>query len=128
MLHLNKQSASSEYVPNNLPAITATTDPADQSQWEKRATILAGQNELARSRPETPAPSEAMSQMSLGSGSQGRKRSPSSSQAIDEDIQEAIRLHEEGSFEQSTRIFGRLADPQGANNPLSQVLYGLALR
>ena len=25
-------------------------------------------------------------------------------------------------------IFKRLADPNGANNPLSQVLYGLALR
>lgn len=25
-------------------------------------------------------------------------------------------------------MFGQLADPNGANNPLSQVLYGLALR
>lgn len=25
-------------------------------------------------------------------------------------------------------MFGHLADPNGANNPLSQVLYGLALR
>lgn len=25
-------------------------------------------------------------------------------------------------------MFGRLADPRGANNALSQVLYGLALR
>jgi hypothetical protein len=49
-------------------------------------------------------------------------------QAIDSDIQEAIRLHEEGSLDESTRMFGRLADPDGANNPLSQVLYGLALR
>lgn len=31
-------------------------------------------------------------------------------------------------LEQSTAMFGRLADPKGANNPLSQVLYGLALR
>lgn len=51
-----------------------------------------------------------------------------SSKAIDEDIQEAIRLHEIGELEQSTALFGRLADPKGANNPLSQVLYGLALR
>jgi hypothetical protein len=51
-----------------------------------------------------------------------------SSKAIDEDIQEAIRLHEAGDLEQSTKLFGRLADPEGANNPLSQVLYGLALR
>ncbi|KAI1775269.1 HCP-like protein [Hypoxylon cercidicola] len=51
-----------------------------------------------------------------------------STKAIDEQIQEAIRLHEDGQLDQSTRLFGRLADPQGANNPLSQVLYGLALR
>lgn len=31
-------------------------------------------------------------------------------------------------LEQSTALFGKLADPNGANNPLSQVLYGLALR
>ncbi|KAK7754075.1 hypothetical protein SLS62_003921 [Diatrype stigma] len=51
-----------------------------------------------------------------------------SSQTIDQNIQEAIRLHEEGELEHSTALFGHLADPQGANNPLSQVLYGLALR
>ena len=28
----------------------------------------------------------------------------------------------------STKMFGRLADPNGENNALSQVLYGLALR
>lgn len=31
-------------------------------------------------------------------------------------------------LEASTRMFGQLADPNGANNALSQVLYGLALR
>ncbi|KAJ5463338.1 hypothetical protein N7475_008282 [Penicillium sp. IBT 31633x] len=31
-------------------------------------------------------------------------------------------------LERSTHMFGQLADPDGANNPLSQVLYGLALR
>lgn len=31
-------------------------------------------------------------------------------------------------LETSTRMFGRLADPNGADNALSQVLYGLALR
>lgn len=46
----------------------------------------------------------------------------------DDNIQEAIRLHEEGSLEEATRMFGRLADPGGENNALSQVLYGLALR
>jgi hypothetical protein len=37
-------------------------------------------------------------------------------------------LHEAGEYECSTAMFGRLADPKGPNNPLSQVLYGLALR
>ena len=31
-------------------------------------------------------------------------------------------------LQRSTAMFGRLADPKGANNALSQVLYGLALR
>lgn len=138
-LHISRQPESSEYVPENLPAITAN-DPTDQSEWEKRATILAGQNVLARSRPESPVsaaaaasppppPVQGVAHMSLG-GSRRRSPSPTptSSKAIDQDIQDAIRLHEEGNFEQSTKIFGRLADLQGANNPLSQVLYGLALR
>lgn len=47
---------------------------------------------------------------------------------VDDNLQEAIRLHEEGSLEEATRMFGRLADPGGQNNALSQVLYGLALR
>lgn len=65
---------------------------------------------------------------------------------LQENIQEAIRLHEKGSkciqtnisrtralighqdLEASTGMFGRLADPNTHNNALSQVLYGLALR
>lgn len=31
-------------------------------------------------------------------------------------------------LEASTAMFGKLADPKGPNNALSQVLYGLALR
>lgn len=31
-------------------------------------------------------------------------------------------------LEKSTTMFGQLANPDGANNALSQVLYGLALR
>lgn len=133
-LHLSRQPDASENVPTNLPAIVVP--PGDEAQdkdgveseWEKRATMLANQNERARSRPASPVPpSPGASQGGLGGGKQ-RSRSPSASKAIDEDIQEAIRLHEEGNLEQSTRLFGQLADPNGANNPLSQVLYGLALR
>lgn len=144
-LHLSREPESSENVPENLPAIMTSTDLEDkdhnESQWEKRATILAGQNEMARSRPQTPnrsltpregGPATPLSPARL-SEVRGQERSRSrprsqSSAAIDEDIQEAIRLHEAGDLERSTMLFGRLADPNGANNPLSQVLYGLALR
>jgi hypothetical protein len=142
-LHLSRAPDSSEKVPQNLPDIVLPRDPQDkdaaESQWEARATMLASQNDRAVSRPSTPGSGGGAadgrgrgSMMRQGSGT-GRSRSPSASQvvsskAIDEDIQEAIRLHEEGDLPASTRLFGRLADPEGANNPLSQVLYGLALR
>ncbi|KAH8737247.1 hypothetical protein BGZ61DRAFT_11784 [Ilyonectria robusta] len=136
-LHLTKAPESSQSVPTNLPDIVAPANPEDkdaaESQWEKRATMLASQNDMARSRPASPVPpTDGVSQTGLGGQQPPRKRSPSvgpvSSKTIDEDIQEAIRLHEEGDLERSTRLFGKLADPRGANNPLSQVLYGLALR
>ncbi|KAF4625553.1 hypothetical protein G7Y89_g12611 [Cudoniella acicularis] len=63
----------------------------------------------------------AFQDMNLGGG-------PISTKDTDDNIQEAIRLHEEGKLEASTAMFGRLADPNGENNALSQVLYGLALR
>lgn len=160
VLHLKREAESSEHVPQNLPEIVLPADPADadgtESQWEKRATMLAGQNERAASRPSSRHSSRPGSRHSnTGGGGVSNERllamkleqaslyssdSPSSpgarpenvrtvsSQQIDQDIQEAIRLHEEGDLVASTRLFGRLADPHGANNPLSQVLYGLALR
>jgi TPR repeat protein len=45
--------------------------------------------------------------------------------AGDENIQEAIRLHEAGELTKATEMFGRLAE---TGNVLSQVLYGLSLR
>jgi hypothetical protein len=137
-LHLSREPETSDYVPVNLPDIVASQDPGDrdasESQWEKRATILAGQNELAWSRPGTPGDGQNQSLMEpqqgygRGGGQRSRSNSVMSAKEIDDDIQEAIRLHEEGDLARSTRMFGRLADPTGANNPLSQVLYGLALR
>lgn len=142
-LHLSRAPASSENVPQNLPEIVAPVEGQEEdkdgteSQWEKRATMLAqtaGEKEpLQRSRPSSPIRSISgdFAQMQVEDRST-RRPSPQprvvSSQAIDADIQEAIRLHEAGELEHSTRIFGKLADPNGANNPLSQVLYGLALR
>lgn len=144
-LHLKRAPVSSENVPADLPEIVTTAaadDPtAAELQWEKRATILArtaGENEaLQRSRDTTPASSPPLSSPASIQGGfasmqivEGRdsKVGVASTPAIDTNIQEAIRLHEEGDLRQSTKMFGILADPHGANNALSQVLYGLALR
>lgn len=89
-----------------------------EAQWEKRATILAMNNPLRDGQIE-----------SEQGRVRGRSRSPSISDAKgDVNIQEAIRLHEEGDLTKSTEMFAILASPKGANNALSQVLYGLALR
>jgi hypothetical protein len=130
-------------------SIDGTTDEGNkyanaqrEAQWEKRATILASSPSLQwegggggggggfedrTGRPRetinlnTPHPSS--------SSSAARDRSRSiSDQEGDVNIQEAIRLHEAGDLAASTTMFGQLADPKGANNALSQVLYGLALR
>ena len=133
-LHLRKSDISSSNVPIDLPEI-AVADEGDggvgiESQWEKRATILAKKNEQERSRPSTPLASttdlNAFADMTMGIP--GKEKGPISTRHADDDIQEAIRLHEAGDLVNSTRMFGRLADPNGENNALSQVLYGLALR
>ncbi|KAK5744806.1 hypothetical protein LTR17_001882 [Elasticomyces elasticus] len=137
-LHLHRdrpRSASGEsstHLPDDLPeapaAVPAPSREGErvakehkeanehrEAQWEKRATILAQSNPLLEEQnrqQEKPRPS-----------------TPSiSDQGGDENIQEAIRLHEAGDLTPSTAMFGRLADPRGANNALAQVLYGLALR
>lgn len=91
-----------------------------EAQWEKRATLLAMSNPLLEAEQSKKSEHEKP-------GSRGRSPSIADKRG-DENIQEAIRLHEAGDLEKSTAMFGRLADPKGANNALSQVLYGLALR
>jgi hypothetical protein len=60
-LHLSRNPASSEIVPQDLPAIVTHAPDGredregEESQWEQRATILARENEKHRSRPPTPA-------------------------------------------------------------------------
>lgn len=138
-LHLRRSEASSASVPDDLPEITVGDEEnvdvtGIESQWEARATILAKKNEQRRSRPTTPIGSvtelENFSDMTMGEkgSSPGRDKGVVSSKYVDDNIQEAIRLHEAGELEVSTQMFGRLADPHGENNALSQVLYGLALR
>jgi TPR repeat protein len=118
-LHLSRggsrsASASSVNLPQGLPDEPETAkDQHGEAQWEARATLLAKANSISRSS----------SPMVRGQNYHGVSDAPS-----DDHIQEAIRLHEEGDLARSTEMFGRLANPNGANNALSQVLYGLALR
>ncbi|EGP92130.1 uncharacterized protein MYCGRDRAFT_33587 [Zymoseptoria tritici IPO323] len=131
VLHLHSRSHSrsnsaelSVNLPRDLPEApegTAEAKEHREAQWEKRATILAKNSPLRDGALQT-AQSEDRAQ-------NRRSKSPSISDATgDVNIQEAIRLHEAGDLPRSTEMFGQLARPDGANNALAQVLYGLALR
>ncbi|KAF2836571.1 HCP-like protein [Patellaria atrata CBS 101060] len=119
-LHLGSRSrttsSSSINLPADLPEIqsAAVHTVEDEAKWEKRATLLAQGNSIQRAESSGSRPRSSKSHISIVEN--------------DDDIQEAIRLHEAGDLEKSTAMFGRLADPNGANNALSQVLYGMALR
>lgn len=120
-----RKEASSSAVPQDLPDIQDGQD-GDENAWEQRATILARENEKNRSRPGTPVSDSLLDMRALNLGE--KHEGIVASKNTDDNIQEAIRLHETGELEQATRMFGRLADPNGENNALSQVLYALALR
>lgn len=109
--HHKKNSDPSLNIPV-LPTITKPNNgnPEDEAKWEERATILA--KGLA-------SPTDLMPP--------GRSRAPSIA-GQDDTIQEAIALHEKQKYGDATEMFKRLADPNGPNNPLSQVLYALSLR
>jgi hypothetical protein len=122
-------------VPDNLPDVggaVVARNEEDEAKWEKRATVLVQGGPLGHSAPPTPTIeiNDAMASMGMSpAGRPGVQRQPSTGALADEEnIQEAIRLHEKGNLEASTALFGRLADPSGPNNALAQVLYGLALR
>ena len=143
--HLNRSrtpSASSVNVPTDLPEIQdlAVRGEETEARWEERATMLAKGNpnnkpgplENGRSKEETvedklyqerfpqerpPDPQEGLIVRP------GVTRSVSSAKA-DENIQEAIRLHEMGDLTNSTAMFGRLAD----SSAMAQIMFGLALR
>ncbi|KAJ5475259.1 hypothetical protein N7539_008325 [Penicillium diatomitis] len=136
LLHRNSRRVSQESstnIPEGLPQIKddqAVDKQEREAQWEKRATVLVQNNPHFGQIHASPV----YSQGDLVVPDAGSSRSRSSSQSRvgdhqdDVNIQEAIRLHEEGDLERSTAMFGQLADPNGHNNALSQVLYGLALR
>lgn len=134
-LHFGRtRSSSSANVPENLPEVggdgVARTEE-EEEKWEKRATVLVTKGALNHgpNAPTTPR-HELGNPMSPDRQRPGMgSRAPSVTAPGDEEnIQEAIRLHENGNLEASTALFGRLADPNKHNNALAQVLYGLALR
>ncbi|CZT00387.1 uncharacterized protein RAG0_08429 [Rhynchosporium agropyri] len=132
-LHLKRSEPTSESVPTDLPEILVQEGEdgeVRESSWEKRATLLAKKNEESTSRPTTPVggSTTGISSFQDLNISGGSKKSVVSTKQADDNIQEAIRLHEASELETSTKMFGRLADPNGENNALSQVMYGLALR
>ncbi|PFH60190.1 hypothetical protein XA68_11319 [Ophiocordyceps unilateralis] len=116
---------------------TGRSSDEESEFWERRATMLAGAHDEEQQPQPQPQQTQQLQQLQPRRPSQPSQQveagasspsSPLSTRQTDAAIQEAIRLHEAGSLEQSTSKFGQLADPSGANNPLSQVLYGLALR
>ena len=127
-LHISRSrsaTASSTNVPANLPVIRgdAAGNEEQEAQWENRATLLARGNSVLR-----PKSSGANKAEQHGDDGHNSKSVSVGDQKSDDDIQEAIRLHEAGDLQKSTEMFGRLGAPDGPNNALSQVLYGLALR
>lgn len=144
-LHLNRSrtpSLSSVNVPTDLPEIQdlAVQGEEKEAQWEERATILAKGNPNNRPVPLEKGQSEGVTskqklypdRVSEGISPDPEEglvvrpeASPSVSSAkADENIQEAIRLHESGDLVNSTAMFGRLAD----SNAMAQIMFGLALR
>lgn len=128
VLHFGRsRSSSSPNVPENLPDVNATAGVArtedEEAQWEKRATLLAKGNTISQ----TTTPNNEIADPMQGTNRAG-KRVSVGNPSYEVNIQEAIRLHESGNLESSTAMFSKLADPNGPNNALSQVLYGLALR
>lgn len=151
VLNIGRKRAStlqSENVPVNLPeaplAVTVTPEASNpevekerqaqaEARWEKRATLLAETQSRSRSRSISAAGSDRADESAQVDGGQSGAWRPGHSRKIsdqqgDVNIQEAIRLHESGDLDKATEMFGKLADPNGTNNALAQVLYGLSLR
>lgn len=143
-LHLNRSrtpSSSSVNVPTDLPDIqdVAIQGEEKEAQWEERATMLAKGNpnnrlvsldgQPRRGTPEQKFYQDAFSLETPSDPEQGLSARPEMAHGVsfakgDENVQEAIRLHEAGDLVSSTAMFGRLAD----SNAMAQILLGLALR
>ena len=143
-LHLNRSrtpSSSSVNVPTDLPDIqdVAVQGEEKEAQWEERATILAKGNPNNRPVSLGGQPKDITSEQKLHQNRFSQEIPPGPEQEAslqsetsrsvssakgDENIQEAIRLHESGDLINSTAMFGRLAD----SNAMAQIMFGLALR
>lgn len=143
-LHLNRSrtpSSSSVNVPTDLPDIqdVAVQGEEKEAQWEERATILAKGNPNNGPVSLGGQPKDITSEQKLHQNRSSQETPPHPEQDFslrpvlsrsvssakgDENIQEAIRLHESGDLINSTAMFGRLAD----SNAMAQIMFGLALR
>jgi hypothetical protein len=131
-LHSRSSSgASSVNLPDKIPDIDDTNlDDQDREEaWERRAAMLAISASSSHSAITATGP---IVDTFAASAPSYRPITPEGRGIVDEqsdqNIQEAIRLHEAGDLERATVLFGKLADPAGPNNALAQVLYGLSLR
>lgn len=132
-LHSRASSQNSVNVPSDLPDIKDLSIEAEEKEarWEERATILANSNPNAMP---TSQDGHSIGPVNPSRGTQPYGQAhlgdrPSVTRSIssakgDENIQEAIRLHESGDLSASTAMFGRLAE----GNAMAQIMYGLALR
>jgi len=132
-LHSRASSQNSINVPSDLPDIKdLPIEPEEkEAKWEERATILANSNPNARPKSQDGHSSSRvnLNQKVQASGQAHLGDRPSVTRSVssakgDENIQEAIRLHESGDLSASTAMFGRLAE----GNAMAQIMYGLALR
>ncbi|RKF64448.1 putative protein dsf2 [Erysiphe neolycopersici] len=140
--HLHRRkSKTSEKVPTNLPDIDLITEQVEKSvekkineirsQWERRALLLAKKNEESQKKLSMREGELTINLLSDNDTHDGDMKPASCMITRNQEgdsIQEAIRLHESGELECSTKMFGRLAETPGRSNNLSQVLYGLSLR
>ncbi|KAK9452415.1 uncharacterized protein V1518DRAFT_411171 [Limtongia smithiae] len=130
------QQLTSVHVPQDLPVAKnsvlmgrANTQRRIEhgGEWEERAVKLAT-NEMAQLQISAPR-STASLPLPLPS--------PTATSEVDEErmaekeeelLQKAIELHEQNKLAEATAIFGKIADSNGPQSPIAQLLYGLSLR
>ncbi|KAK9480718.1 hypothetical protein V1514DRAFT_289058 [Lipomyces japonicus] len=154
----NSSTVSSIHVPNDLPEIITEPSPAaggngeqpvrqsmleQDAIWQERAFRLAdkehefltesGDLSLLSATSKEPGNSENDAHAD-GDGERSILSVRSngsvniSTQDTEDRLQRAIELHESGKLSEATILLAELASPDADNNPLAQLLYGLALR